>query len=88
MFHSSVLPKHVAGQAAGCPTQAPGPAVHADGQDPRVAGPARLVPTICSLAENSHLLSLSREKPAFAAWGVRHPVHYHFLSHLFNIAAS
>lgn len=41
---SSVLPKHFAGQAAGCPPQAPGAAVHADGSHPRLAGPARSAP--------------------------------------------
>lgn len=42
---SSVLPKLVAGQAAGCTTQTPGATVHADGEDPRIAGPTRSVPT-------------------------------------------
>lgn len=41
---SSVLPKHSAGQAAGCPAPAPGAAVHADGSHPRIAGPARSAP--------------------------------------------
>lgn len=50
---SSVLPKHFAGPAGGFTTQTPGTAVHADGEDPCITGPARSV-SACASVQKTH----------------------------------